>query len=370
MEDHRSSAFPELTRGILRDLPPLFGTRHGEGRPFVFPGTGTGGWEIALTNCLSPGDRVLAVRNGQFSHLFTQAASNLGLQVQTIDVEWGEAVPADQVEAALRRAEGPSVRAVLVVHNETATGVTSDVGAVRAAMDAAGSDALLFVDGVSSIGSIEFRMDDWGVDVAVCGTQKGLMLPAGLAVIAVSRKALAAVESAKSPRSVFDLRPMMAQNDDGYFPYTPPLSLLFGLREVLDMFAEEGLERVFERHARLAQGVRAAVGAWGLTLCARDPKVYSNTLSAVVLPEEHDARKVIDIAFRRWNLSLGGGLARLAGRVFRIGHMGHVNELMLIGALGGAELALADAGVPIEAGSGVAAAEAVWRKAAPAEHSG
>jgi len=361
MEDHRSSAFPELTLGILRDLPPLFGTIRG--RPFVFPGTGTGGREIALTNCLSPGDRVLAVRNGQFSHLFSQAATNLGLDVQTIDVEWGEAVPADLVEEALRAGGGSGVRAVLVVHNETATGVTSDVAAVRAAMNAAGSDALLFVDGVSSIGSIEFRMDDWGVDVAVCGTQKGLMLPAGLAVLAVSEKALAATATATSPRSDFDLRPMVAQNDDGYFPFTPPLSLLFGLREVLDMLAEEGYDQVFARHARLAEGVRAAVAAWELPLCARDPQACSNTVSAIVLPEAHDARKVIDIAFRRWDLSLGSGLARLAGRVFRIGHMGHLNELMLLGALGGVELALADAGVPVRPGAGGGAAQEVWRKA-------
>lgn len=362
MEDHRSSAFPELTHGLLRDLRPIFGTERG--RPFIFPGTGTGGWEIALTNTLSPGDTVLAVRNGQFSHLFSQAATNLGFTVRTIDVEWGEAAPADQVEEALRADRDHAIRAVLVVHNETATGVRSDVAAIRAAMDAAGHDALLLVDGVSSIGSMPFRMDEWRVDVAVTGSQKGLMLPAGLAIIAVSERALAATGTARAPRSVFDLRAMAAQNDDGYFPYTPPLSLLFGLRETLDMFAEEGLEQVFARHERLASGVRAAVAAWDLELCARDPRSYSSTVTAVVVPPEHDARRVIDIAFRRWNLSLGGGLARLAGRVFRIGHLGDLNELMLLGALSGVELALADAGVPVIFGAGVSAAQSLWRQAA------
>jgi alanine-glyoxylate transaminase/serine-glyoxylate transaminase/serine-pyruvate transaminase len=363
MEDHRSSAFPELTLGLLRDLRPIFGTERA--RPFIFPGTGTGGWEIALTNLLSPGDAVLAVRNGQFSHLFAQAASNLGFDVRTMDVEWGEAVPADRVEEALREDTEQKIRAVLVVHNETATGVRSDIAAVRAALDAAAHDAMLFVDGVSSIGSMEFRFDSWGVDAAVAGTQKGLMLPAGLAIVAISEKALAASETARAPRSVFDLKAMAAQNDEGYFPYTPPLSLLFGLREALDIFAEEGLPNIYARHARFGAGVRAAVAAWDLELCARSPEAYSDTVSAVMLPPEFDARKVIDVAFRRWHLSLGGGLARLAGKAFRIGHLGDVNELMLLGALAGVELALIDTGLPIIAGTGVSAAQLVWSESTP-----
>ncbi|HLV25200.1 MAG TPA: aminotransferase class V-fold PLP-dependent enzyme [Gemmatimonadales bacterium] len=363
LEDHRSSVFPELTRGLLTDLKSVFGTT--AGRPFIFPGTGTSGWEIALTNMLSPGDTVLAVRNGQFSHLFAQAATNLGFNVRTIDVEWGEAVPVEQVADALRADGEQQIRAVLVVHNETATGVRSDIAGVRAALDSTAHDALLLVDGVSSIGCMEFLFDAWGVDVAVAGTQKGLMLPAGLAIIAVSEKGLAASESARAPRSVFNLQAMAAQNDEGYFPYTPPLSILFGLREALDIFAEEGLENVFARHARLGAGARAAVAAWDLQLCARDPQAYSDSLSTVMLPAEYDARKVIDIAFRRWNLSLGGGLARLAGRAFRIGHMGDVNELMLLGALGGVELAMMDAGVPITAGSGVSAAQLVFSESTP-----
>ncbi len=359
MEDHRSSVFPELTHGLLRDLAPVFGTTRG--RPFIFPGTGTGGWEIALTNTLSPGDRVLAVRNGQFSHLFTQAAINLGLNVSTIDVPWGDRVPPDEIGAALRADSAHAIRAVLVVHNETATGVTSDIGAVRQAIDGAGHPALLFVDGVSSIGSLPFAMDEWGVDAAITGSQKGFMLPAGLALVAMSARAMASTAQARLPRSVFDLRPMAAQNDAGYFPFTPPLSLLYGLREVLTMFAEEGLPELFTRHTRLASGVRAAIDAWGLALCSRVPSAHSDTVSAIVVPVDIDARTVIDVAFRRYDLALGGGLGELAGRVFRIGHMGDLNELMLLGALAGVEMSLADAGYDVPLGAGVAAAQRVWR---------
>ena len=363
MADHRSSAFPELTTGLLRDLRPIFGTDRGT--PVIFPATGTGGWEVALVNCCTPGDRLLAVRNGQFSHLFVDAAQRLGFEVETIDVEWGEAVPAAELAERLRLDREHRFRAVLVVHNETATGVTSDIAAVRAAMDSAGHPALLFVDGVSSIGSLPFRLDTWGVDVAVTGSQKGLMLPAGLAIVCLGVRARERAESAAgAPRAFFDLRPMLQSNADGYFPFTPALSLLYGLREALDMLAEEGLPRVYARHARLAAGVRAAVDAWGLGQLAREPLARSNTVTAVVLPDGRDARTVIDVAFRRYDLSLGGGLARLAGRVFRIGHMGDVNELMLLGALAGVELSLADSGIDIELGSGVAAAQRRWRAVA------
>lgn len=367
MEDHRSSAFPALTRGLLRDLLPVFGST--AGRAVIFPATGTGGWEVALANCCAPGSRLLAVRNGQFSHLFVDSATRLGYDVETIDVEWGEAVPADAIERRLRAAGGDAFRAVLVVHNETATGVASDVAAVRAAIDAAGHDALLFVDGVSSIGSMPFEMDAWRVDVAITGSQKGMMLPAGLALLCLSDRAVAAAQGG-APRAFFDLRPMLASNDDGYFPFTPALSLLFGLREALDMLAEEGLDAVYARHARLAEGVRAAVSAWGLDIVARDPAAYSRTVTAVVVPEDADARRVIDIAFRRYDLALGGGLARLAGRVFRIGHLGDVNELMLLGALAGTEMALADAGVDVTLGAGVAAAQRTWRAGPAASNAG
>lgn len=360
MIDHRSSAFPALVRGLLRDLPPLFGTA--EGRSVIYPATGTGGWEVALTNCCAPGARLLAVRNGQFGHLFVDAAQRLGYRVDIIDVEWGEGVPEDQLAERLAADTAHEFAAVLVVHNETATGVRSDIAGVRRAMDASRHPALLFVDGVSSVGSLPFEQDAWGVDVAITGSQKGLMLPPGLAIVSLSPRAEELARADGGARAFFDLRPMMASNDDGYTPFTPPISLLFGLRAVLDMMAEETLEGVHARHARLGAGVRAAVAAWGLSLCARRPELYSDTVTAVVVPDGADARRVIDVAFRRYDLSLGGGLARLAGRVFRIGHLGDVNELMLLGALAGAEMALLDADVPVEPGSGVAAAQRYWRQ--------
>ena len=362
MEDHRSSAFPSLTHGLLNDLRPLFSTEHGQ--PVIFPSTGSGGWEAALVNTCPAGATLLAIRNGQFSHLFADAATRLGYDVRTIDAPWGEGVPTAALEDALRADRDRAIHAVLMVHNETATGVTIDVGAVRAALDGSDHPALLLVDGVSSVGCMPFQLDDWRVDVAITGSQKGLMLPAGLGIICLGARALALVPENRAPRAFFDLRPMLAQNAEGYFPYTPALSLLFGLRESLDMFAEEGLPAVFARHRRLGDGVRAAVAAWGLSLCAARPELQSDSVSAVVVPESADARRVIDIAFRRWNLSLGGGLARLAGRVFRIGHMGDVNELMLLGALAGVELSMLDAGIEVPAGSGVAAAQRVWRESA------
>lgn len=358
MEDHRSSAFPELTRGLLQDLRPVFGTT--DGQPVIFPSTGSGGWEAALLNSCPAGARLLAVRNGQFSQLFADAAMRLGYRVDTLDVPWGEGVPAALLREWLEADRERQIHAVLVVHNETATGVTSDIGEVRAALDAADHPALLLVDAVSSIGSLPFHFDDWRVDVAITASQKGLMLPAGLGIICLGPRALAAVGTVDTPRAFFDLRPMLAQNAEGYFPYTPALSLLFGLREVLDMMAEEGLAERFARHASLATGVRAAVAAWNLGLCAVRPELQSNSVSAVVVPDDADARRVIDIAFRRWNLSLGGGQGPLVGRVFRIGHMGDVNELMLLGALAGVELSLIDAGIDVAPGSGVAAAQRVW----------
>ena len=359
MEDHRSSAFPGLTRGLLEDLKEVFQTT--DGQPFIFPATGTGGWEAALVNTLSPGDRLLAVRNGQFSHLFVNCAERHGMKVDVIDVEWGEAVPADQVEARLKADTGHQVKGVLVVHNETATGVTSDVSAVRKAIDAAGHPALLYVDGVSSIGSLRFQMDEWEVDLAITGSQKGLMLPAGLGIICVSPRAMALVETAGCNRCFFDLRDMTTANKGGYFPYTPALSLLFGLRESLDMLLEEGMEQVYARHHRLAEGVRAAVAAWGLELCARTPESNSDTVTAVMVPEGIDGASVISIAFRRHNLALGAGLARMAGKLFRIGHMGDLNDLMILGALSGAEMAMADAGIDVKFGSGPGAAAAYYQ---------
>lgn len=361
-EDHRSSAFPELTEGLLRDLKPVFGAV--QGRPFIFASTGTGMWEAALTNTLAPGDRVLAVRFGQFSHLFIDTAERLGFKVDVIDLEWGEAVDASIIGDALAADAGHAIRAVLLVHNETATGVTNDVAEVREAIDAARHPALLLVDGVSSIGSLDFRFDDWGVDVAICGSQKGFMMPAGLGMLCVSPKAMALVEQGRFPRAYFDLRPQVLHNDQGYFPHTPALSLLFGLREALDMIAQQGMPAIAERHARLAEGVRRAVAAWELKLCARDPESRSNTVTAIVVPDGKDARQVIDHAYRRWDLALGSGLGRLNGKVFRIGHLGDLNAGMLLGALALTELALHDAGIAVPYGAGVSAAQRWYHESA------
>lgn len=362
MEDHRSSAFPELTTGLLRDLKRLFQTATGQ--PFIFAASGTGGWEAALVNTLSPGDRLLAPRYGQYSHLWIDLAQRHGFRVDIIDVEWGEGAPLDRIEATLAEDQAHEIKGVLIVHNETTTGVTSDVAGVRRAMDAAGHPALLYVDGVSSIASIDFRMDDWGVDLAVTGSQKGLMLPPGLGIVCASGKALAAREQAKCTRAFFDFGDHVKANATGYFPSTPALPLLHGLRASLDLLFEEGLDAIAARHHRLAEGVRAAVRAWGLKLCAKSPKWYSDTVSAVVVPEGKSAADVIDIAFRRYNLSLGAGLGRLAGKVFRIGHLGDLNEVMLLGALAGVEMALRDVGMPVTAGAGVAAASEWYRSSA------
>jgi len=362
MEDHRSSAFPELTTGLFRDLKRVFNTTAGQ--PFLFPATGTGGWEAALVNTRSPGDRVIAPRYGQFSHLWIELAQRHGLRVDILDVEWGEGAPAARIAEILAEDRQHDIKGVLIVHNETATGVTSDVAAVRRALDAAQHPALLYVDGVSSIGSLDFQMDEWQVDLAITGSQKGLMLPAGLGIVCASPKALAARQQAKCPRAFFDFGDMLKANATGYFPYTPSIPLLYGLRESLALIFEEGLDVIFARHHRLAEGVRAAVRAWGLKLCAKAPHWYSDTVSAILVPEGVDAAEVIDVAFRRYNLALGAGLARLAGKLFRIGHLGDLNELMLLGALAGAEMAMRDVGIKLTLGSGVAAAAESYRSTA------
>jgi alanine-glyoxylate transaminase / serine-glyoxylate transaminase / serine-pyruvate transaminase len=355
MEDHRSSKFPDLTLRLLGDLKRVFQT--GDGQPFIFPATGSGGWEAALVNTRSPGDRLLAVRNGHFSHLFIDCAQRHGLQVDVIDVEWGEPAPPERIEEALKADAAQEIQGVLIVHNETATGVTSDLSSIRAAIDAAAHPGLLYVDGVSSVGSLDFRMDEWGVDVAITGSQKGLMLPAGLGIVCASQRALRQGESARCSRCFFDWRDMLKANATGYFPYTPALSLLFGLEESLNLLFEEGLENVFARHHRLAEGVRAAVAAWGLETCSKRRENDSDSVTAVMVPEGVSGAEVVDVAFKRYNLSLGAGLARVAGKLFRIGHLGALNELMVLGALAGAEMAMRDAGIDIALGSGVAAAQ-------------
>jgi alanine-glyoxylate transaminase / serine-glyoxylate transaminase / serine-pyruvate transaminase len=359
MEDHRSSKFPELTLPLFQDLKKVFKTT--DGQVFLYPSSGTGAWEAALTNTLSPGDKIIASRFGQFSHLWIDMMQRLGLDVQVLEEEWGTGVKPEKIDEILRADKSHKIKAVTAVHNETTTGVTSDIGAVRKAIDAARHPALLYVDTVSSLASIDFRQDEWRVDLAICGSQKGLMLPAGLGLVCASPKALAASKSATSRRCYFDFDDMIKANAAGYFPYTPPLPMLYGLRESLKMLFEERLERVFERHHVLAGGVRAAVKAWGLRTCAKEPKWESDTVSAIVVPPGVNGADIIDAAYRRYNLSLGAGLSQVAGKVFRIGHLGDLNDLMVIGAIAGAEMAMADVGVDFKLGSGVAAAQAHFR---------
>ena len=364
MEDHRSPIFPELTRACLNALKPVFKTSTAS--PIIFPSSGTGCWEAALTNCLNPGDTVLIARFGQFSHLWADMCARLGFQVELLDTPWGEGAAVERHLASLSADKQHKIKAVLLCQNETATGVTSDVAAIRQAMDSVKHPALLFVDSVSALASIDFRMDEWGVDVCVSGSQKGLMLPAGMGVTCVSQKALEAAKSATSRRCYFDYGDMVLSNAQGYFPYTPSIPMLYGLREALAMLAEEGLENVFQRHRYLAGGVRAAVfQGWNLTLCATAPQWYSDTVSAIMVPQGINGAEVIARAFNRYNLALGAGLSKVAGKLFRIGHLGDLNELMLLGAIAGAEMAMLDVGVKLQPGSGVAAAQTYWRNHSP-----
>jgi len=354
LEDHRAPDFPEFTLPLFADLKKAFMLENGQ--VFIFPSSGTGGWESAIVNTLSPGDKVLASVFGQFSHLWVDLCQRFGMEVDAIDCEWGTGVPVDLYEQKLAADKNHEIKAVLVTQNETATGVNSDVKAVREVLDSLGHPALLFVDGVSSICSIEFRMEEWGVDVAVSGSQKGFMLPTGLGIVGVSQKALDARPKSTLPKTFFDYEDMIKTNKDGYFPYTPATTLLRGLRASLDMILGEGLENVWARHNRLAEGCRRAVDAWGLTLCAKEPKWYSDTVSAICVPEGFNANDVIQTAYKKYNLSLGAGLSKVAGKVYRIGHLGYMNELMVLQALGGAELAMRDVGIPFKSGSGVGAA--------------
>jgi alanine-glyoxylate transaminase/serine-glyoxylate transaminase/serine-pyruvate transaminase len=363
LEDQRAPDFPAFTLPLFRDLKKVFRTE--KGQVFVFPSSGTGGWEAAMTNTLSPGDKVLIAVFGQFSHLWADLARRHGFNVDVIDVEWGEGVPLDIVEARLSADKGHEIKAVLVCHNETATGVTSDVAGVRRALDAASHPALLMVDGVSSIASIDFRMDEWGVDLAVSGSQKGFMLPTGLAIVAASQKALAASKTARCPRCFFDFADMIRTNKDGFFPYTPATTLLRGLRASLDALLGEGLDNVYARHRRLAEGARLGVAGWGLKVCAKAPKWHSDTVTAVVVPAGFNSDDVVKAAYYRYRMSLGVGLSKVAGKVFRIGHIGNVNEIMILQALAGCEMAMRDVGLPVAAGSGVAAAEEHFRATAP-----
>ncbi|MEM8759221.1 MAG: aminotransferase class V-fold PLP-dependent enzyme, partial [Pseudomonadota bacterium] len=355
MQDMRAPDFGDLTKPLFAGLKRAFMTE--SGRIFMFPGSGTGAWESAIANTLSPGDKVLMSRFGQFSGLWVDMCQRFGLDVHLIDCEWGTGVPVEEYARVLEADKAHEIKAVFVTQNETATGVTSDVPGVRAALDACNHPALLAVDGVSSIASIEFRMEAWGVDLAVAGSQKGFMLPAGIGIHGVSDKALEARTTATLPRCFFSFDDMMKVNDDGYFPYTPPTQLFHGLKESLRLIEEEGIENIWARHYRLAEGVRRAVDAWGLRLCASEPKWHSDTVSAILVPEDIDARNVIAAGYKNYNISFGSGLAKVMGKVFRIGHLGDLNEGMCLTALGLAEMSLRDAGYQVELGSGVAAAQ-------------
>ncbi len=357
--DHRSPVFVEMLRPALDGIRRVLKTHHAE--TIILPSTGTGAWEAAITNTLSPGDTVLAARHGMFSHRWIDLCNRHGLDVRVIEEEWGRGAPADQFEKALRADRTHAIRAVLVTHNETATGVRSDIAAVRRALDAANHPAMLFVDGVSSIASMDFRMDEWGVDIAITGSQKGFMLPAGLAILGISPKAKEAMAAARCTRCFFDFRDMLRSNENGGFPYTPPVNLIRGLDLSIRMLEAEGLENVFERHFRIAEGVRRAVAAWGLGLCAKEPRLYSDTVSAVVTPTGFDATRIVTHAAAKYGVAFGVGLGDVAGKVFRIGHLGSMTDVMALSGIATAEMVMVDLGLPVRLGAGVAAAQEHYR---------
>ncbi|WP_134681358.1 L-aspartate--glyoxylate aminotransferase BhcA [Paracoccus ravus] len=358
--DHRSPVFGRMLHPALDGVKKVLKTSRAQ--VFLFPSTGTGGWETAITNTLSPGDKVLAARNGMFSHRWIDMCQRHRLDVAFVETPWGEGIPAERFEEFLRADKGHEIRAVLATHNETATGVKSDIAAVRRALDAAGHPAMLFVDGVSSIGSMDFRMDEWGVDIAVTGSQKGFMLPPGLAIVGFSEKAMAAVEDAKLPRTFFDIRDMATGYARNGYPYTPPVGLINGLNIACERLLSEGLEHVFARHHRIASGIRAAVEAWGLKLCAARPELYSDTVSAIRMPEGFDANRFVSHALETYDMAFGTGLGEVAGKVFRIGHLGSMTDAMALSGISVAEMVMADLGLPIRLGSGVAAAQEHYRQ--------
>lgn len=350
--DHRGPEFARLAREAIEGLQQVFKT---SGAVVIYPSSGTGAWEAALVNTLSPGDKVLMFETGHFATLWRNMAVRLGLQVDFVPGDWRHGVDPGGVEAKLAEDRSHAIRAVAIVHNETSTGVTSQVAEVRRRMDTVSHPALLMVDTISSLASIDYRHDEWGVDVTVSCSQKGLMLPPGLGLNAISEKALMASNSARMPRSYWDWEPMLKDSQAGFFPYTPATNLLYGLREALHMLFAEGLENVFARHDRHAEATRRALQAWGLELLCRNPAEYSSSLTAVMMPEGYDADALRKVILDRFDLSLGTGLGKLKGKIFRIGHLGDFNDLMLAGTLSGVEMGLAMAGVPFKTG-GVAAA--------------
>ena len=350
--DHRGQDFARLVLDIFAGLKTVFKT---SADIIIFPSSGTGAWEAALVNTLSPGDKVLMFETGHFATLWFQMATQLGIAAEFVPGDWRHGVDPEQVENLLSADRGHEIKAVAVVHNETSTGVTSRIGEIRKAMDRTAHPALLMVDTISSLASIDYRHDEWGVDVTVACSQKGLMLPPGLGFNAVSAKARAAAKTARMPKSYWNWNEMITNNKSGFFPYTPATNMLFGLREALLMMQEEGLDNVFARHARLAEAARRAVRAWGLEILCLNPGEYSNVLTAVLMPEGHDADRFREVVLQRFDMSLGTGLTKLKGRVFRIGHLGDFNELMLAGSLCGVEMGLTAAGVPHKNGGVLAA---------------
>ena len=350
--DHRGPEFAELGLAVLSGLRDIFQTR---GHVIVYPSSGTGACEAALVNTLSPGDGVIIFETGQFSNVWRQIAERLGLDVDYVPGTWRRGASAADLEARMSADTRHPVKAVVCVHNETSTGVTSRIPELRRVLNRLRHPPLLIVDAISSLGSIDFRVDEWEVDVAVCGSQKGLMVPPGLGFNAISQKALAANKAAKLPRSYWDWQDMLKQNETGFFPYTPATNLLFGLREALKMLHEEGLPNVFGRHARHGEATRAAVRAWGLEIVCEEPLEYSNSMTAVFTPEGHDADRLRKIILENFDMSLGAGLGKLAGKAFRIGHLGSFNDLMLAGTLSGVEMGLRLAGVPHQEGGVMAA---------------
>lgn len=357
--DHRSATFVDMLKPVLDGVKRVLKTQRSEA--MIFPSTGTGAWEAAMTNTLSPGDTVLAGRHGMFSHRWIDLCNRHGFNMQVIEEEWGLGAPVAAFEKALLDDKAHKIKAVLVTHNETATGVRSDVTGARRALDASNHPAMLFVDGVSSIACMDFRMDEWGVDIAITGSQKGFMLPVGLAILAISPKAKEAMGSAKSPRCFFDFRDMLKSNANGGYPYTPPVGLIRGLDQSIRMLEVEGLENVFDRHYRIAEGVRRAVSAWGLTLSAREPKLYSDTVSAILTPHGFNATALVRHAAAKYGVYFGVGLGELAGKAFRIGHLGSLTDAMALLGLATMEMAMVDHGLPVRLGSGVAAAQDYYR---------
>jgi alanine-glyoxylate transaminase/serine-glyoxylate transaminase/serine-pyruvate transaminase len=350
--DHRGPDFAEIAKRVLDRLKGVFKTT----QPVImYPASGTGAWEAAIVNTLNPKDKILMFETGQFSYLWAEQAKKLSLDVELVPEDWRHGIDHKVVEQKLSQDKDHKIKALLVLHNETATGITNNIGNIRKAMDSAKHPALLLVDTISSLASIDYRHDEWKVDVTVCGSQKGLLLPPGLSFNAISQKALEAHSRSTMQKAYWDWKPMLENNKNGFFPYTPATNLIFGLDEALNMLMEEGLENIFKRHARHAEATRIAVKAWGLEILAKNPEEYSNTITAILLPEGYDSDSLRKVILDDYNMSLGMGLNKIKGKVFRIGHLGDFNDLMLAGALAGVEMGLKKSKIPFKSGGLMAA---------------